>query len=69
MDYKTVGVDIEAGDAFVEKIKEIVKSTHRQEVLGGYGGFNGMTKIPAGYEKPVLAVSYTHLTLPTKRIV
>ena len=54
MDYKTAGVDIEAGDAFVDQIKDIVKSTHRPEVLGGFGGFNGMTKIPAGYEKPVL---------------
>ena len=50
MDYKTVGVDIEAGDAFVGSISERVKSTHRPEVLGGFGGFNGMTKIPAGYE-------------------
>jgi len=54
MDYKTAGVDIEAGDAFVDQIKDIVKSTHRPEVLGGFGGFNGMTRIPAGYEKPVL---------------
>ena len=54
MDYKTVGVDIEAGDAFVDSITERVKSTHRPEVLGRFGGFNGMTKIPAGYEKPVL---------------
>ncbi len=54
MDYKTVGVDIEAGDAFVGSITERVKSTHRPEVLGGFGGFNGMTRIPAGYEKPVL---------------
>jgi len=54
MNYKEVGVDIEAGDAFVEQIKETVKSTHRPEVLGGYGGFNGMTRIPTGYEKPVL---------------
>ena len=54
MDYKTVGVDIEAGDAFVGSISERVKSTHRPEVLGGFGGFNGMTKIPEGYEKPVL---------------
>jgi len=54
MDYKTAGVDIEAGDAFVGSISEKVKSTHRPEVLGRFGGFNGMTKIPAGYEKPVL---------------
>ena len=54
MDYKTVGVDIEAGDAFVGSISERVKSTHRPEVLGGFGGFNGMTKIPKGYERPVL---------------
>ena len=54
MDYKTVGVDIEAGDAFVGSITERVKSTHRPEVLGRFGGFNGMTKIPEGYEKPVL---------------
>ena len=45
MDYKTAGVDIEAGNAFVEKIKKIVPTI---------GGFNGMMKVPAGYEKPVL---------------
>ena len=54
MDYKTSGVDIEAGRSFVDQIKYTVKSTHRPEVLGGYGGFNGMMRIPAGYEKPVL---------------
>ena len=54
MDYKTVGVDIEAGDAFVGSISDRVKSTHRPEVLGRFGGFNGMTKIPSGYENPVL---------------
>ena len=54
MDYKSVGVDIEAGDAFVDQIKDTVKSTHRPEVLGGYGGFNGMMRIPAGYESPIL---------------
>ena len=54
MNYKDVGVDIEAGDAFVNQIKETVKSTHRSEVLGGYGGFNGMMRIPVGYDKPVL---------------
>jgi len=54
MDYKTSGVDIEAGNAFVDQIKNTVKSTHRPEVMGGFGGFNGMMRIPAGYEKPVL---------------
>ena len=54
MDYKTAGVDIEAGRSFVDQIKDTVKSTHRPEVMGGFGGFNGMMRIPEGYEKPVL---------------
>ena len=54
MDYKTSGVDIEAGRSFVDQIKNTVKSTHRPEVLGGFGGFNGTTKIPKGYEEPIL---------------
>jgi phosphoribosylformylglycinamidine cyclo-ligase len=54
MDYKTAGVDIEAGNLFVDQIKDTVKSTHRPEVLGGFGGFNGMMRVPSGYEKPVL---------------
>ncbi len=43
-----------AGRSFVDQIKNTVKSTHRPEVLGGYGGFNGMMRIPSGYENPVL---------------
>ena len=54
MDYKTSGVDIEAGNAFVNQIKSTVKSTHTHGVLGGFGGFNGMMRVPSGYEKPVL---------------
>jgi len=54
MDYKTSGVDIEAGRSFVNDIKDSIKSTHRPEVLGGFGGFNGMMKIPSGYKNPVL---------------
>ena len=54
MDYKTSGVDIEAGNAFVNQIKNTVKSTHTHGVLGGFGGFNGMIKVPEGYENPVL---------------
>tara|TARA_B100000131_G_scaffold46109_1_gene41081 strand:- start:442 stop:1365 length:924 start_codon:yes stop_codon:yes gene_type:complete len=45
MDYKTSGVDIEAGNAFVERLKEKAPSI---------GGFGGAFKIPTGYEKPVL---------------
>ena len=54
MNYKDSGVDIEAGRSFVDQIKNTVKSTHRPEVLGGYGGFNGMMRIPSGYENPIL---------------
>ncbi len=54
MDYKSSGVDVKAGRSFVDSIKETVKSTHRPEVMGGFGGFNGMMRIPSGYEKPVL---------------
>ena len=56
MDYKTAGVDIEAGYQSVELIKEHVKSTIRPEVLGGLGGFSGafsMNKIKE-MEDPVL---------------
>lgn len=41
MDYKTAGVDIEAGYKSVELMKEHVKRTMREEVLGGLGGFSG----------------------------
>ena len=54
MDYKTSGVDIEAGRTFVEQIKHTVKSTHRPEVMGGFGGFNSAIKIPSHFKNPVL---------------
>ena len=54
VDYKLAGVDIDAGNEFVNQIKTHVKSTHRPEVMGGFGGFNGMMRIPAGYESPIL---------------
>ena len=41
MDYKKAGVDIEAGYKSVELMKEHVKRTMREEVLGGLGGFSG----------------------------
>jgi phosphoribosylformylglycinamidine cyclo-ligase len=54
MNYKESGVDIEAGKSFVYQIKDTVKSTHKPEVLGGFGGFNGMMKIPSKYKNPIL---------------
>jgi phosphoribosylformylglycinamidine cyclo-ligase len=54
VDYKESGVDIEAGKSFVYQIKDTVKSTHKPEVLGGFGGFNGMMKIPSKYKNPIL---------------
>ncbi len=52
--YRDAGVDIEAGDAFVERIKPLVKRTQRPEVLAGIGGFGSLVEIPAGYKRPVL---------------
>jgi phosphoribosylformylglycinamidine cyclo-ligase len=54
MDYRSAGVDIEAGRAFVDQIRSQVQSTFRPEVLGGLGGFSGYFQLPAGYQQPVL---------------
>lgn len=54
MDYREAGVDVEAGRAFVEKIRRMVDSTVRPEVLGGLGGFSGLFQLPGGYQEPVL---------------
>ncbi|MBI4780058.1 MAG: phosphoribosylformylglycinamidine cyclo-ligase [Oscillatoriophycideae cyanobacterium NC_groundwater_1537_Pr4_S-0.65um_50_18] len=54
MDYKQAGVDVEAGRAFVKKIRDAVESTHRPEVMGGLGGFSGLFQLPSGYQEPVL---------------
>ena len=54
MDYRTAGVDVVAGRAFVERIRSSVESTRRPEVLGGLGGFGGLCRLPAGLRKPLL---------------
>ena len=54
MDYKSAGVDVEAGRAFVQRIKSSVEATHRPEVIGGLGGFGGMMRLPAGLRQPLL---------------
>ena len=53
--YKDAGVDIDAGDELVERIKPMVARTRRPEVLAGLGGFGGLFAIPPGrYREPVL---------------
>jgi phosphoribosylformylglycinamidine cyclo-ligase len=52
--YRDAGVDIDAGDSLVERIKPHVKRTMRREVLTGLGGFAGLCAIPAGYREPLL---------------
>ncbi|MDE2235072.1 MAG: phosphoribosylformylglycinamidine cyclo-ligase [Gammaproteobacteria bacterium] len=52
--YRDAGVDIDAGDALVERITPAAGRTRRAEVLGGIGGFGALVEIPAGYRQPVL---------------
>lgn len=52
--YKDAGVDIDAGNAFVDNIKAHVKSTFDSNVIGGIGSFAGAYELPRGYEKPVM---------------
>jgi phosphoribosylformylglycinamidine cyclo-ligase len=52
--YKDAGVDIDAGNALVERIKPLAKATTRPEVLGGIGGFSALCRIPSGYKEPIL---------------
>ena len=52
--YKDAGVDIDAGNSFVENIKPLVKSTKIPGVLGGIGSFAGAFELPSGYKEPVL---------------
>ncbi|PZV07850.1 MAG: phosphoribosylformylglycinamidine cyclo-ligase [Leptolyngbya sp.] len=54
MDYRDAGVDVEAGRSFVQRIRTLVDSTRRPEVLGGMGGFSGLCALPSGYREPVL---------------
>ena len=54
LSYKDAGVDINAGNALVERIKPEVKRTTRAEVIGGLGGFGALCAIPSKYKEPVL---------------
>jgi phosphoribosylformylglycinamidine cyclo-ligase len=54
LSYKDAGVDIDAGNALVDRIKGAVKRTTRPEVLSGLGGFGALCEIPKNYQEPVL---------------
>ncbi|MFC0308160.1 phosphoribosylformylglycinamidine cyclo-ligase [Gallibacterium trehalosifermentans] len=54
LSYKDAGVDINAGNELVERIKPHVKRTRRAEVIGGLGGFGALCAIPAKYKEPIL---------------
>jgi len=54
LSYKDAGVDIDAGNRLVERIKSVSKKTHRPEVKGGLGGFGALCSIPTKYKHPML---------------
>ncbi len=54
LSYKDAGVDIDAGDALVERIKPLAKRTLREGVLAGIGGFGALFEVPRRYREPVL---------------
>jgi phosphoribosylformylglycinamidine cyclo-ligase len=54
LSYQDAGVNIDAGNALVERIKGVSRRTARPEVLGGLGGFGALCEIPQGYRQPVL---------------
>lgn len=54
LSYKDAGVDIDAGNALVERIKGVTKRTARPEVRGNIGGFGALCELPAKYKEPLL---------------
>ena len=55
LSYKDAGVDIDAVNTLVERIKDVAKDTRRPEVLSRLGGFGALFNLPSGYKEPVLA--------------
>ncbi|MGE5558292.1 MAG: phosphoribosylformylglycinamidine cyclo-ligase [Bacillota bacterium] len=55
--YRDAGVDIDAGNDSIKRIREGIRSTFRPEVLTDIGGFGGLFSVPAGYKEPVLVAS------------
>lgn len=54
LSYKDAGVDIDAGNALVDRIKGVAKRTRRPGVMAGLGGFGALFELPTGYKEPVL---------------
>jgi len=54
LSYRDAGVNIDAGNEFIEKIKSSVASTNRPGVMGSLGGFGGLFELPENYRQPVL---------------
>jgi phosphoribosylformylglycinamidine cyclo-ligase len=54
LSYKDAGVDIDAGNALIEKIKGAAVRTRRPEVMAGLGGFGALFELPTGYKEPVM---------------
>ncbi len=54
LSYRDAGVDIDAGNALVERVRDTARRTRRPEVMGSLGGFGALCEIPDGYRQPVL---------------
>lgn len=54
LSYKDAGVDIDAGNALVDRIKSVAQRTRRPGVMAGLGGFGALFELPTGYKEPVL---------------
>ncbi|HEV7838211.1 MAG TPA: AIR synthase related protein, partial [Gemmatimonadaceae bacterium] len=55
--YGSAGVDLDAANTAKSRIKKLVESTFTSGVVGGFGGFGGMFRLPSGLDKPVLVSS------------
>ncbi|GAA6139351.1 phosphoribosylformylglycinamidine cyclo-ligase [Arenicella sp. 4NH20-0111] len=54
LSYRDAGVDIDAGDAFIDVIKPVAKRTQREGCLSGLGGFGALFQVPKNYNEPIL---------------
>ena len=54
LDYRAAGVDIDAGNELVKRVGPLAAATRRPEMLGSIGGFGALTRLPKGYNEPVL---------------